>query len=395
MLADVPAASLSDDAPLYDRPRRAPRTRRRRRRLGAAHRVRRRPARPAALAAPGSTASTTTSSSSTPWPGPGADAALLRLAGPGLPPSNRGRGGDHRLQPPGLCARPAPGTALVLAEGVANLACVGATPAAVVNCLNFGNPEHPEVMWQLSECIDGMAEACRALSLPVIGGNVSLYNESGGADIDPTPVLGVLGLVDAVHAPPPGLAWSDGDTVVLLGPRTAQRDGVFPLEGTRWATERADHRSGRRPARRLRGARRVVRLRRRAGRGAGGARCRRPAALVHAVHDVSGGGLAVALAEMAAAAGIGCAVDVGDTRRALHGAALALRGGHGGPATTWVPGRPRWASPRRSWAGRGATGSPLGSAARPPGGGRVRGPRGESRSRPWANRDGAGLCENG
>ena len=94
------------------------------------------------------------------------------------------------------------GTALVLAEAVANLACVGATPAAVVNCLNFGNPEHPEVMWQLSECIDGMAEACRALALPVIGGNVSLYNESGGADIDPTPVLGVMGLVDAVHAPP-------------------------------------------------------------------------------------------------------------------------------------------------------------------------------------------------
>ena len=59
-----------------------------------------------------------------------------------------------------------------------NLACVGARPLAVVNCLNFGNPEHPEVMWQLSEAIDGMAEACRALGLPVIGGNVSLYNES-------------------------------------------------------------------------------------------------------------------------------------------------------------------------------------------------------------------------
>ena len=84
-------------------------------------------------------------------------------------------------------------------------------------------------MWQLSECIDGMAEACRALALPVIGGNVSLYNESGGADIDPTPVLGVLGLVDAVHAPPPGLAWSTGDTVVLIGARVPR-----PTAPSRW-----------------------------------------------------------------------------------------------------------------------------------------------------------------
>ncbi len=98
-------------------------------------------------------------------------------------------------------------------------------------------------MWQLSESIDGMADTCRALSLPVIGGNVSLYNESGGADIDPTPVLGVLGLVDEVQAPPPGPAWADGDTVVLLGPRAAG-DGSFPLEGTRWASECADHRTG-------------------------------------------------------------------------------------------------------------------------------------------------------
>ena len=74
-----------------------------------------------------------------------------------------------------------------------NLACVGARPLGLVNCLNFGNPEHPEVMWQLSEAIDGMAEACRAFDLPVVGGNVSLYNESRGRDIDPTPVVGVLG----------------------------------------------------------------------------------------------------------------------------------------------------------------------------------------------------------
>jgi len=305
VLADVPAASLSDDAPLYDRPRRAPVR-------GATEP----PAPPtdcaadlvALLRSPG-------------WvyrqydhqlflntvAGPGADAALLRLAGPGLPPSDRGVALTTDSNPRACALDPRGGPALVLAEGVANLACVGATPVAVVNCLNFGNPEHPEVMWQLSECIDGMAESCRALALPVIGGNVSFYNESGGADIDPTPVLGVLGLVDAVHAPPPGLAWSAGDNVVLVGTRAAA-DGSFPLEGTRWATERRDHRTGRIPA---------------VDFAAHGAVCAFVAGLVaaqvaggdaeplvHAVHDVSGGGLAVALAEMAAAAGTGCTLDV-------------------------------------------------------------------------------------
>ncbi len=180
--------------------------------------------------------------------GPGADAALLRLAGPGLPPSVRGVALTTDSNPRACALDPRAGTALVLAEAVANLACVGATPVAVVNCLNFGNPEHPEVMWQLSECIDGLAEACRALALPVIGGNVSFYNESGGSDIDPTPVLGRAGpRRGRRRRRRPGLAGPTGDAVVLLGARAAA-DGSYPLEGTRWATERRDHRSGRVPA---------------------------------------------------------------------------------------------------------------------------------------------------
>ncbi len=176
--------------------------------------------------------------------GPGGDAALLRLAGPGLPASNRGVAITTDSNPR-YCARdPKAGTALTLAESVANLACVGATAVAVVDCLNFGNPEHPEVMWQFSECIDGMAGACRALGLPIIGGNVSFYNESGGADIDPTPVFGVLGLVDELFAAPPGLAWRDGDTLLLLGPRGVEDDGGFALGGSRWATERRKIRTG-------------------------------------------------------------------------------------------------------------------------------------------------------
>jgi phosphoribosylformylglycinamidine synthase len=303
ILADVPAASLSDDAPLYDRPRRAP------------------VAVPAApVAPPDDCAADLLALLRSPrWVfrqydhqlflntvvGPGGDAALLRLAGPGLPPSARGVAVTTDSNPRACALDPRAGTALTLAEGVANLACVGATPVAVVNCLNFGNPEHPEVMWQLSECIDGMAEACRALALPVIGGNVSLYNESGGADIDPTPVLGLLGLVEALHAPPPGLAWQDGDTLVLLGPRAAA-GGSFPLDGTRWATERRQHRGGTLPGLDFAGHAAVCAFV--AGLVGAVVAGGHESPVLRAVHDVSSGGLAVTLAEMAVAAGTGCAV---------------------------------------------------------------------------------------
>jgi phosphoribosylformylglycinamidine synthase len=243
--------------------------------------------------------------------GPGGDAALLRLAGPGLPASNRGVAITTDSNPR-YCARdPKAGTALTLAESVANLACVGATAVAVVDCLNFGNPEHPEVMWQFSECIDGMADACCRLGLPIIGGNVSFYNESGGADIDPTPVFGVLGLVDELRAAPPGLGWREGDTLLLLGPRGAEESGGFALGGSRWATERRKNRSGVLPSLDLEAHRTVTEFVAGlisdvvAGRGAEG-----PS--IGAVHDVSGGGLAVAAAEMAVAAGVGCILDLND-----------------------------------------------------------------------------------
>jgi phosphoribosylformylglycinamidine synthase len=303
VLADVPAASLSDDAPLYDRPMQAP---------VAVDVVPVDPPKDCADDLLGLLRSPRWVFSQYDHQlflntvvGPGGDAALLRLAGPGLPASERGVAVTTDSNPRYCALNPRLGTALTLAEGVANLACVGATPAAVVNCLNFGNPEHPEVMWQLSECIDGMADACNALTLPIIGGNVSFYNESGGVDIDPTPVLGLLGLVDVVHAPPPGLTWGEGDTVVLLGARCTG-PGEFPLDGTRWATERRQHRGGTLSPIDL---------------VAHGTVCAFVAGLVSAivsgdheppllgaVHDVSSGGLAVALAEMATAAGVGCAV---------------------------------------------------------------------------------------
>jgi phosphoribosylformylglycinamidine synthase len=164
-------------------------------------------------------------------------------------------------------------------------------------------------MWQLSECIDGMAEACRALSLPIIGGNVSFYNESGGSDIDPTPVLGVLGLLDALEAPPPGLAWQEGDTLVLLGARRAA-DGAYPLDGTRWATERRQHRSGALPAVDL--ERHATLCAFVAGLVSAIVSGEHEPPLLSAVHDVSSGGVAVALSEMAVAAGSGCVVALGE-----------------------------------------------------------------------------------
>ncbi|HET7720195.1 MAG TPA: AIR synthase related protein, partial [Acidimicrobiales bacterium] len=170
--------------------------------------------------------------------GPGGDATVLRLKDPRTgEPTGRGLGlttdGNHRW-----CALdPRSGMAAVVAESVVNLATVGARPLALVNCLNFGNPEHPEVMWQLSEAIDGMAEASRVLSVPVIGGNVSLYNESGGTDIHPSPVIGMVGLVERLEQRPPGIGLFEGTALVLVGvPATS-------LSGSAWAWAQG-HRGG-------------------------------------------------------------------------------------------------------------------------------------------------------
>ena len=307
VLAEVPAASLADQAPLYDRPRR-------------------RPDDLDALRADDPTDDEPVGDPNADllgllvdpaWVyrqydsqlflntvvGPGRDAALLRLAGPGLPASERGFAISTDSNPRWCALDPRTGTAMTVVESVANLACVGATAKAVVNCLNFGNPEHPEVMWQLVESIEGMAEACEALSLPVIGGNVSLYNESGGSDIDPTPVVGLLGVVDSLVAPPPGWNWRDGDTIVLVGARQASPALAWPLAGTRWATARG-RRGGRLAAFDAGAARPTIDF----VTGEIAAICAGESSDVTAVHDVSGGGIAQALAEMVSATGVGAAV---------------------------------------------------------------------------------------
>src|SRR6202042_1616576 len=144
--------------------------------------------------------------------GPGAsDAAVLRLKETerGLALSTDGNGRWCFLSP-------RVGAMHAVAEAARNVACSGARPYAATNCLNFGNPEKPEVMWQFSRAVDGIAEACRALAVPITGGNVSFYNDTLGKSIDPTPVLGVLGVLeDASHSVAVGFR-SEGDVILLL-----------------------------------------------------------------------------------------------------------------------------------------------------------------------------------
>ncbi len=323
VLGDVPAVALSEDAPLYHRPMAQP----------GDHGARAADD-PGSLAAPDDCGADILAMVSDPsWvyrqydhqlflntvDGPGGDAAVLRLAAPGLPPSEKGLALTTDSNPTWCSIDPRAGTAATVAEGALNVACAGARPMAVVNCLNFGNPEHPEVMWQLSECIDGMSEACVALGLPVIGGNVSLYNESFGIDIDPTPVIGVLGLIDRLAARPPGVTLVDGAALVLLDVSVGMSAGHLSppsLAGSRWAVERRGHRNGTLPALDLPGHRRLVEFvgglvaEGLAGDGAGpvGREGGNGGSVVSGIHDVSGGGLGVALAECVVRSGMGLQV---------------------------------------------------------------------------------------
>jgi len=154
--------------------------------------------------------------------GPGqADAAVLRLKGTrrGLALTVDGNGRYCYLNP-------RRGAQLAVAEAARNLIAVGARPWAATNCLNFGNPEKPEIMWQFSEVVDGMAEACRVFGTPVTGGNVSFYNETRGKAIYPTPVIGMLGVLEDVERRVASGFQRAGSAVVLLGGRTPERQGL-------------------------------------------------------------------------------------------------------------------------------------------------------------------------
>jgi phosphoribosylformylglycinamidine synthase subunit PurL len=187
---------------------------------------------------------------------------------------------------------PRQGARLALAEAYRNVAVSGAVPVAVTDCLNFGSPENPEVMWQFSEAVEGLSDGCLELEIPVTGGNVSFYNQTGQTPIFPTPVVGVLGVIDDVARRIPS-GWQDeGDNIYLLGVTREE------LDGSAWAGTIHGHLGGLPPAVDL-------------------AREKDLAALIHAgsiesliasAHDLADGGLAQALAESVMRFGVGARV---------------------------------------------------------------------------------------
>jgi phosphoribosylformylglycinamidine synthase II len=197
---------------------------------------------------------------------------------------------------------PYQGTQLALAEAYRNVAMTGAVPVAVTNCLNFGSPEDPAVMWQLAEAVRGLAEGCKTLGIPVTGGNVSLYNQTGTTPIHPTPVIGVLGVHPDVRRRLAAGFAADGAPVVLLGTTSPE------FGGSAWAEVVHQHLGGRPPAVDLEAERRLAALITAASE----------AGLLASAHDVSDGGLAIALAEACVHGGRGCAVSLpGDPFTAL------------------------------------------------------------------------------
>ena len=225
---------------------------------------------------------------------PGLDAAVLRLRPSlrGLAVSLDGQGRIARLDP-------LTGGALAVLEAARNVACTGAEPLGLTDCLNFGNPEKPEIGWELSDAIEGMAAACAALGIPVVSGNVSLYNETNGRAIHPTPVVGAVGLVEDVRLVPK--AWREGDSLLVAG------GGHLSFAGSEYQA-RFGETGGTPPEPDLKAEAALVTF------------LARAAPLCSLVHDASEGGLAVAIAEAAIVSGSGVEqLQLGDDPLELFG----------------------------------------------------------------------------
>jgi phosphoribosylformylglycinamidine synthase len=187
---------------------------------------------------------------------------------------------------------PYAGAQLALAEAYRNVAVTGAMPTAVTDCLNFGSPENPEVMWQFSQAVDGLSDACLELGVPITGGNVSFYNQTGDTPIHPTPVVGVLGIIDDVSRRIPS-GWQDaGENIYLLGTTALE------LDGSAWAGTVHGHLGGRPPKVDLAAERRL----------AGLIQAAKDEMLVSSAHDLSEGGLAQSLVDAVLRFGVGARV---------------------------------------------------------------------------------------
>ncbi|MCH8328422.1 MAG: phosphoribosylformylglycinamidine synthase subunit PurL, partial [Candidatus Marinimicrobia bacterium] len=226
--------------------------------------------------------------------GPGGDAAVIRLKGTrkALAISTDGNGRYVYLNPRS-------GGAIAVAEAARNVVCVGAKPVAITNCLNFGNPNDPEIYYQFTEAVVGITQACRALNTPVTGGNVSFYNENPSGAIYPTPVIGMLGIIENIdHLTTPAFK-SEGDFVVVLGSINGELGGSEFLEMEHGKV------AGNAPLIDLDTELHVQNVCLEAiGEG-----------LIHSAHDISDGGLAVCLTESLLAGPSGLGVEIHLSRR--------------------------------------------------------------------------------
>lgn len=222
---------------------------------------------------------------------PGSDAAVVRIRG-----TNKALALTTDCNSRYLYLDPEVGGKIAVAEAARNVVCSGAKPLAITDCLNFGSPEKPEIFWQLEKAVDGMSEACRALGTPVVSGNVSLYNETNGVAVYPTPVVGMVGLIEDLSHITTQLFKQVGDLIYVIGEAKPEFGGS---ELQKWLEGRI---FGKAPeidleveARRQRQLLAAIR-----------------AGVVASAHDVAEGGLAVALAEcLMGALGLGAKVTVG------------------------------------------------------------------------------------
>ncbi|GAA1808055.1 phosphoribosylformylglycinamidine synthase subunit PurL [Planosporangium flavigriseum] len=220
------------------------------------------------------------------------DSGVIRIdeeSGLGIALSLDGNGRFARLDPYN-------GAKLALAEAYRNVAVTGATPVAVTDCLNFGSPEDPTVMWQFAEAVRGLADGCQELGIPVTGGNVSFYNQTGAAPINPTPVVGVLGVMsDVAKRVPMGFS-ADGDVLILLGQTRAE------LSGSEWAWVTHEHLGGTPPMVDLAAERLLASVLATASE----------QGHLGTAHDLSDGGLAQALVEASLRHNLGATISFPD-----------------------------------------------------------------------------------
>jgi phosphoribosylformylglycinamidine synthase subunit PurL len=298
VVAEIPNSALVDEAPVYDRPTKRPAY------LETVRQLDLTAMKPAAAQQAFTTLLQRPTIASKRWvyrqydhmvrtntivlAGMGAGVVRIKGTGRALAMSVDGNGRYCYLDP-------RRGAMLAVAEAARNVACAGATPIGATNCLNFGNPERPEIMWQLVEAIEGIGEACRALDAPITGGNVSLYNETDGKAIYPTPIIGVVGVIEDASRAQARVFRQAGDDIILLG------DGLAELGGTEYLEALHGVVQGEPPALDLQRERALIDLLVKAV----------AAGLLQSAHDCSDGGLAVTLAECSFGAnGIGLDVDI-------------------------------------------------------------------------------------